>query len=125
MRLLADTHAIIWWLAAAPSLSRRARQAFEDPTNELLVSAASIYEITFKQRRGRLDGTADELLAALRAARVTLLPVEASHAAAAGGLPGPHRDPWDRILIAQAAVERLTMVTVDPVFADYGVPVIW
>ena len=125
MRLLADTHAIIWWLASAAPLSAAARCALEDPANGVLVSAASIYEITFKQRRGRLDVDPDELLPALRVARVELLPIAGAHAAAAGTLPGPHRDPWDRILIAQAMAERLTVVTADPVFAAYGVRVAW
>lgn len=96
-----------------------------DPDNEVLASAATIYELAFKQRSGKLPGDPENLLAAIRRTRFRLLPMQPEHGLRAALLPGPHRDPWDRIIIAQAIVERLTVVTKDGVFGDYGVAVVW
>lgn len=125
MRLLADSHAVHWWLLGAPRLSRRAHASMVDPDNDVLVSSASIYELAFKQRLGKLEGDPADLLPAIKQARFTLLPILPEHSLRAAKLPGPHRDPWDRILIAQAMEGRLTVATADPVFADYGVKVLW
>jgi PIN domain nuclease of toxin-antitoxin system len=126
MRLLVDTHALIWWLADRPRLSRTARAAIADPDNVVLASAATGYEIANKQRLGKLSGKlAQDLPGALREARIPVLGLTLEHAIAAGLLPGPHRDPWDRLIMAQALVEDLTVLTIDPVFADYAVPVWW
>lgn len=126
MRLLLDTHALIWWLTDHPRLSRAARSAIADPDNSAFASAASGYEIANKQRLGRLSGRiAQELPSALRRARIPVLRLHLEHTIAAGLLPGPHRDPWDRLIMAQAMVDDLTVVTIDPVFEDYAVPVWW
>lgn len=92
----------------------------------MFASACSGYEIAYKQQKGRLPSPLPYPIADLiRRALFTPLPITAEQAEAAGKLPGPHRDPWDRILIAQAGTERLTVVTVDKVFSDYEIPVLW
>jgi PIN domain nuclease of toxin-antitoxin system len=122
MRLLLDTHALIWWLTDHPRLSRAARSAIAEPDNAVFASAASGYEIANKQRLGRI---AQELPGALRRARIPVLRLHLEHTIAAGLLAGPHRDPWNRLIMAQAMVDDLTIVTIDPVFADYAVPTLW
>lgn len=121
-RLLLDTHAALWWLMDSPRLSVGARSAIGDPENLVLVSAASAYEVSYKQRLGKLPADVPDLEGALRQQGIGALPVTMVHMAAAGRLPGPHRDPWDRIIMAQAIAEGLTVITADPVFAAYGVP---
>lgn len=125
MRLLLDTHALHWWLIDSPRLSTPARAAIADADNEVLASAASGYELAQLIRLGRIVGDVAELLPAVRASRFGMLALTIEHAIEAGSLPGPHRDPWDRLLMAQARIERLTVVTVDHVFHNYGVPVLW
>lgn len=126
MKLLLDSHAVYWFLRGDAKLSKRARAAISDPENEAHVSAASGYELALKARRGRLDlRVVKEMGAMLRAARLAVLPVSLAHALDAADLPEPHRDPWDRILMSQARAGRMTVVTIDPVFADYGVPTLW
>lgn len=99
--------------------------AIREPENELFASAATAYEITNKQRLGRLHPLPDSLPRQLQREGISIVPISLNHALAAASLPGPHRDPWDRIMMAQALCEHLAMVTVDPQFARYGVPVIW
>jgi PIN domain nuclease of toxin-antitoxin system len=126
--VLLDTHALLWWLFDDPKLSVAARAAIADPDNEVLVSAASAWEIATKARLGKLPEAGDvptELPSYLRKSRFAVLPITAEHALAAGHLPGPHRDPFDRMLIAQARLEQVPVVTVDPVFGGYAVPVVW
>jgi PIN domain nuclease of toxin-antitoxin system len=126
MRFLLDTHALIWWLTDHPRLSHAARSAIADPDNVAFASAASGYEIANKQRLGKLSGKiAQDLPSALRRARLPVLGLSLEHTIAAGLLPGPHRDPWDRLIMAQAMVDDLTIVTIDPVFGDYAVPTWW
>ena len=128
MRLLLDTHALIWWLLDDPKLPARARGLVGDGEVPVFVSSASAWEILTKRRKGRLPEfgeIADSLEDYVRRSRFEPLPISFAHAAAAGRLPGPHGDPFDRMLIAQAAAERLTVVTVDPVFADYGAETVW
>ncbi len=126
MRLLLDTHALIWWLVDSPKLSQAARAAIADPRSAVFATAVSGYEIANKERLGRLPGKLTQILPqALRKARVLRQALTFEHTIAAGQLPGPHRDPWDRLIIAQAIGEGFTVVTVDPVFRDYGVPVCW
>lgn len=118
MRLLLDSHTLVWWLIDSPSLSRRARRSIADRSSTVFASAVSAYELVNKHRQGKLrPRLADELL--------PLLAISFEHAVAAAELPGPHQDPWDRLLMGQARVERLTIVSIDPVFADYGVPTLW
>lgn len=119
MKLLIDTHILLWWLDNDPALPEWAASAIADPQHAAIVSAASVWEISIKQANGRLDAPVD-LLAAI-ADDFATLPMTAGHAMAAGRLPPHHADPFDRMLIAQARVEGLTLVSVDRRFADYDV----
>src|SRR5579883_251168 len=128
MRLLLDTHALIWALLKGGPLSERARDAIVDPGNEVFVSSASAWEIATKHRLGKLPeakNVANHLPAQIKVARFTILPISLDHALAAGRLRGPHKDPFDRMLIAQAEIEHLEVVSIDPVFRRYGVAVLW
>lgn len=128
MRLLIDTHALLWWLSDDPSLSRAARKAMAQTSNVLLVSAASAWEIATKVRLGRLPG-AEELAADFQGFMLregfTTLDITADHAIRAGLLPGPHKDPFDRMLISQAQAEHVPIVTNGRSFEAYGVRRIW
>jgi PIN domain nuclease of toxin-antitoxin system len=125
LRFLIDTHALVWWLNDSPRLSPSAKAAMRDPGNDLLVSAIVAYEIAYKEKSGRMPLVAVNLPRQLHREQIEVLPISLDHALAAAALPGPHRDPWDRIMIAQAQAERLSVVTVDHVFSDYGVSVVW
>lgn len=120
MSLLVDTHILLWWLGADPALPPAARTALADPATEVLVSAASAWEIAIKKVAGKLEAP-DDLLQALSANSFGTLAITAGHAVAAGELPVHHADPFDRMLIAQARAEGLTLVSVDPRFAAYEV----
>jgi PIN domain nuclease of toxin-antitoxin system len=119
LRLLLDTHILLWWMADDPALPQAARQAIADPDNEVLVSAAAVWEIAIKQASGKLEAPLD-LLPAVAENDFGLLAITAVHALAAGALPPLHADPFDRMLVAQAQAEGLTLVTVDSRLADYG-----
>ncbi len=123
-RLIVDTHALLWWLADDPGLSKDAREAIADPDNEPLVSAASVWEIAIKRALGKVEAP-DDLPSVIVDAGLAWLPVTAAHAWHVGRLPPRHRDPFDRLLVAQAIVERLPVVTRDPTFADSGVVTRW
>jgi len=125
VRLLLDTHAVLWWFMDDQRLSRAAGVALDDTTNELFVSAVAAYEIAYKQSARRLAPLPDGLARRLQRAGIAVIALSLDHALSAAALRGPHRDPWDRVMIAQALIENLTVVTVDKVFSDYGVPVIW
>ena len=125
MRLLIDTHALVWWLSDSRRLSSTARSALGDAANDLFVSACVAYEIRYKQRSGRLPPLGDHLSRELQRQGIAVVAITLEHALSAAALPGPHRDPWDRLMIAQALAEQCQMVTVDPVFSGYGVPVLW
>ena len=118
-------HALLWWLSDDLRLSKPARRAIANPANQLTVSAAVGYEIAYKQNFGRLPAFPEILPDRLRREGIGTLPISLDHALTAAALPGPHRDPWDRIMMAQARAEDCRVVTVDPVFSDYGVPVLW
>lgn len=128
MRCLLDTHALLWWLFDDPKLSTRAREVIAEPDNEILVSAASAWEISTKYRIGKLPEAGDivrQLPSYLQKARFVELGVSVAHALFAGSLPGPHRDPFDRLLIAQGKLLDIPIVTIDSVFSDYEVTVLW
>jgi PIN domain nuclease of toxin-antitoxin system len=128
VKLLLDTHTLLWALLADGDLSAKAHRAIADPDNAVFVSSASGWEITTKHRLGKLplaENVADHLAEHIRKARFTVLDVSLDHALAAGRLPGPHKDPFDRMLIAQAGIEKLQVVSIDPVFRAYGIPVYW
>ncbi|MFZ1495289.1 MAG: type II toxin-antitoxin system VapC family toxin [Candidatus Competibacter denitrificans] len=125
---LLDTHALLWWLFDDPRLSATARHTIANPDHRLWVSAASAWEIATKARLGKLPEAGDvptQLEAYLRKARFSELAVTIEHSLRAGALPGPHRDPFDRMLIAQSIITSYPVITVDPVFSEYGVPVLW
>jgi PIN domain nuclease of toxin-antitoxin system len=123
VRLLLDTSALIWALIDDPSLTREARSAIGEGGNEVAVSAASVWEISIKQRAGKLRPPVDDVAGDL-ARRFTMLPITTEHAWAAGQLPPHHRDPFDRTLVAQAQLEGLTIVTRDPKIARYQVAIL-
>jgi PIN domain nuclease of toxin-antitoxin system len=118
-----DTHAFLWWLDDPTLLSEAARQAIGDGRRAVYVSAAVIWEIVIKRSLGKLDAP-DDIESAMAANRFLPLPVTVPHALAVGSLPDLHRDPFDRLLIAQARHEGLKLVTRDPLIARYGVPLI-
>ncbi|MGE4424948.1 MAG: type II toxin-antitoxin system VapC family toxin [Solirubrobacteraceae bacterium] len=124
MRLLLDTQAIAWWLEGdTERLSPRAREAIMRAGDEAIVSAASVWELSIKRASGRYTG--QDLLAPARAAGFEILPMTGEHAKLAGALPLHHRDPFDRMLVAQAMVEDRVIVSSDGVIPRYGVPVVW
>jgi PIN domain nuclease of toxin-antitoxin system len=125
LRLLLDTHALLWVLSAPARLPASIRDALEDPTNIVFASAASAWEMAIKQARGKLRYPAAELTAALRRVSLLELPVTVRHAEAAASLPPLHRDPFDRMVIAQAQAEGLGLVSRDPAVRQYQVTVVW
>jgi len=120
MRVLLDTHVLLWWLAADPLLPGRAETAIADADNDVIVSAATAWELAIKKAAGLVEAP-DDLSETLAANDFQTLSIDVSHAVAAGALPAHHSDPFDRMLIAQARVEGLTFVTVDRRFSDYDV----
>lgn len=122
MRLLLDTHVALWALTDDPRLSQRARALIADPANDVLVSAASVWEIAIKHALGRGDMpiSGDQALDWFRQAGYQLLPIAPEHAAAVEHLPVHHRDPFDRMLVAQATAEPLRLLTHDPLVLRYG-----
>ena len=123
-----DTHAFLWWLAGDGKLSEPARKFMGREENTVYLSAASAWEIATKVRIGRLPGAvqvAAELGACLTSQGFTGLAITLDHGLRAGGLPGPHRDPFDRMLIAQAQAEDLALISNETVFDAYGVRRLW
>lgn len=123
-RLLVDTHALLWWLVDDPSLSAQARDLIRSPVSEPLVSAATLWEIAIKKSLGKLV-VPEDLPTHIEEQGFGYLVVQPAHAWQVRELPFHHRDPFDRVLIAQALVEQLPVVTADPRFDDYGVDVRW
>jgi PIN domain nuclease of toxin-antitoxin system len=123
MRLLLDAHTLLWWLADDPALGPGARRLIADPSNEVLVSAATTWEISIKRTLGKLDAPAgiDEVLADEGFAEAPILAADGERA---GSLAQHHRDPFDRMLVVQAARLDAAVVTRDPVFGQYGTRVI-
>jgi PIN domain nuclease of toxin-antitoxin system len=119
VKLLLDTHALLWWLGDDPRLDRSAADAIAE-AEFVAVSAASAWEIGMKQAIGKLIGP-DDLPAELATNGFTELAVTIAHATAAGALPPHHSDPFDRVLVAQSRLEGLTLVTRDDRLADYGI----
>lgn len=121
MNLLLDTQVLLWAVDTPERLDDRARDAIRDPRNRVVVSSASAWEISIKTALGKLRFDGD-LNAVLRAVGFDPLAIDVEHALAAGALPPVHRDPFDRMLVAQARAEGLTVVTRDDVFDGYDVP---
>lgn len=128
MRLLLDTHTFLWWLDGDRRLSRAARAAIAADQNVVFVSAASAWEIATKSRLGKLPGAenvAADVPACVSGQLFEPLDITLLHAQRAGRLPGHHRDPFDRMLIAQAQIEDLPLVTNEQLFEQYGVTRVW
>ena len=128
MRTLLDTHAFLWWIADSRRLSGTARRAIEDNADAIFVSAASAWEITTKHRIGKLahaESVAFDVTGAIAGQGFEEMAITVDDAARAGQLPGPHRDPFDRMLIAQALARNLPVVSADRVFDGYGVRRLW
>lgn len=124
MRLLLDTHAAVWWMTADARLSERAIDHVIDDSNEVLLSAAVIWEVAVKRSLGKLD-LAGDLAEAVLGAGARPLPITLRHAAAVEHLPRHHGDPFDRLLVAQASEEGAAIVSRDEALRQYDVPVIW
>lgn len=128
MRALFDTHALIWWFSDDPSLRQSIRETIADTDNLLLVSAASAWELAIKYQLGKLRKVAD--LVSNFSGRVEgegfeLLPISAEHGIRAGLLSGHHKDPFDRMLIAQCQAENIPIISNDLIFERYGVRRLW
>ncbi|MGH7087770.1 MAG: type II toxin-antitoxin system VapC family toxin [Stellaceae bacterium] len=124
MRLLLDTHAFLWWMEESHALGAAAQAAISDPENNILISIASLWELTIKRALGKLTFPAD-LESVLREEGFSVLPITFAHLRQLGSLPLLHRDPFDRMLIAQAQAESIPITTADGKFAPYGVTTIW
>lgn len=121
MRLLLDTHVALWWLNDPSRLTEEGRTALADTRNETYLSAASIWEVALKEVAGRLE-TPSPTEDAAREAGILELPIRWSHARRAASLPALHRDPFDRMLVAQALEEHMVLVTRDPLVHQYRLP---
>jgi PIN domain nuclease of toxin-antitoxin system len=118
MRVLLDTHLLLWALGSPLKLSKETRKLVD--TSEVYVSAASIWEISIKASLGKLDADPEEILGALEPAGLSMLPVLGAHAAKVAKLPSLHKDPFDRMLVAQALSEPMILLTNDGALAGYG-----
>ncbi len=128
LRLLLDTHTLLWWLFDDPQLPQQVRAAIADVATQAYVSSATGWELAIKSRLGKLPHAQEavsNLAELVRASHMEVLPITLAHALAAGALPGPLKDPFDRMLIAQAQIEGLTLVSIDKAFRRYKVPLLW
>ena len=128
MKVLLDTHTFLWWITDSPRLSARAREVIRDSNNELFFSAASGWEIAIKAQLGRLqlpDNLEQFIVEQLSLNIILVLPIQLRHALHVYTLPQHHRDPFDRMLVAQSQVENLPILTTDPQIAQYDVETIW
>jgi PIN domain nuclease of toxin-antitoxin system len=128
MKVLLDTHAFLWWITDSPKLSARAREVIQDSNNELFFSAASGWEIAIKAQLGRLqlpDNLEQFILEQLSLNAILVLPIQLRHALRVYTLPQYHRDPFDRILVAQSQIENLPILTTDTQITPYAVETIW
>ena len=128
VKLLLDTHAFIWWDSEPARMSAKALARCQDRGNKVLLSVASVWEMQIKAHLGKL--TLSTALAALLESQrqtngIIILPIISEHVLALDGLPAYHKDPFDRLLVAQAKIEGATLVSHDPVFANYPVNVLW
>lgn len=124
MKLLLDTHAALWWLSDDERFGEQAAHHLADETNQVLLSAAVVWEVAIKRSLGKLDAPED-LAPTLLDAGVQALAVSVDHAAAVERLPWHHRDPFDRMLVAQASIEGAALVSRDESLRPYGITLIW
>jgi PIN domain nuclease of toxin-antitoxin system len=128
MRVLLDTHTFLWWNTDDPRLSPKARELIADGRNEIYLSVASAWEIAIKAARGSLilpEPPEQYVPSRLRLHRMLVLTIQLRHALTVYDLPMIHRDPFDRLLIAQSRAEDLPLLTIDPDITQYGVAVVW
>lgn len=127
LRLLLDTHTLLWWVANHPALSAAADHALNETSNDVFVSAASAWEVATKARLGKLIAgpLAQDFVGEVKRQAFIPLPITLDHGQRAGSLPGHHRDPFDRMLIAQAQAENLVLVSNETIFDGYGVQRLW
>ena len=124
MRFLIDSHALVWWFEAAPALSVPACAAIGDPANDVLISTAALWELTIKSSSGKLALPA-HIETMVVGEGFSILSVSLAHLRRLGALPRHHRDPFDRMMIAQALAEGIPIATGDRAFAAYGVQIVW
>ena len=124
MRLLLDTHVVLSWMGHGRPLSEGAERVLDDATNQVMISAVVAWEIAIKRALGKLHAPAD-LIERVLASDIVRLPISIEHATAVEHLPRHHGDPFDRLLIAQTAIERATLVSEDAAIRAYDVPVLW
>ena len=124
MKLLLDTHAALWWLGGDERLGAEAARQIADETNQVLLSAAVVWEVSIKRSLGKLEAP-DHFAAVMLGAGAQPIAVTVEHAAAVEDLPWHHRDPFDRLLVAQAAVERAALISSDDALRPYGLALIW
>ena len=127
MKLLLDTHTFLWWDSEPEKLSRRALELCQNPENTLVLSVASIWEMQIKIQLGKLQIKIplEEMISQQQKNGIEILPVEASHIFAVESLPNYHKDPFDRLIVAQAIVEDAILVSADPLISQYPVTVEW
>ncbi len=123
MKFLLDTHILLWWLEDNPRLSADIKETIRNPDNLILVSAATVWEMSIKKSLGKLD-IPDDLLEILKKNKFEILTITAAHGLKVGNLPHHHKDPFDRMLIAQALCERLTVISKDEKFTLYNLPLL-
>lgn len=124
MRILLDTHLMLWWLMSDRRLPKQAERLITDSDNEVYVSAASVWEIAIKSALGRIEGDVTEIEAALEPSGLVQLPINGKHAVQVSKLPLYHQDPFDRMLVAQSLVEPMRLLTHDRILERYGEMVI-
>lgn len=124
MRILLDTHLMLWWLTSDRRLPKQAERLIADSDNEVYVSAASVWEIAIKSALGRIEGDVTEIEAALEPSGLVQLPIHGKHAVQVSKLPLYHQDPFDRMLVAQSLVEPMRLLTHDRILERYGEMVI-
>jgi PIN domain nuclease of toxin-antitoxin system len=124
VRLLIDSHALVWWFEGSPALSVAARNAIADPGNEVLISIGGLWELVIKASSGKLALPAD-IETMVLGEGFSVLSIAFMHLRRFGALPRLHKDPFDRMMIAQALSEGIPIATCDPAFAAYGVQIVW
>jgi PIN domain nuclease of toxin-antitoxin system len=124
VKLLLDTHAAIWWLSDDPRFGPEAARHLGDDSNQVLLSAAVVWEVAIKRSLGKL-GAPDDLASALLGAGALPLSITLDHASAVERLPWHHRDPFDRLLVAQALIEDAALVSRDEPLSGYGISIVW
>ena len=128
MRVLLDTHALLWWITQDSSLSQVARTTISETGNEIVVSVASAWEMAIKVRNGRLPQMAEfvfDFTGNVKRERFTILDITADHAVRAGLLSGGHKDPFDRMFIAQSQAENIPLISNEKLFDGYGIRRLW